>query len=99
MNRGDVAVSHLIAIALGLIVLGVIIYFLYQNITETPIHCQKCAAELASWCARCYMTDYGNKGPGPDMNDDLKACIGECGFGSTHTCGTARDFCKSYVPL
>ena len=97
MKRGDVAISHVIAIVLGMIVLGVIIYFLYQNITNTQIDCQRCAAELTSWCARCYMSNWGR---GPGMSDYLESCIVECNLASSpYTCDTAQSFCNPYVPF
>lgn len=96
MKRGDVAISHVIALTLGLIVLSVIIYFLYQNITNTQIDCQRCAAELTSWCARCYMSDWSG---GPTMSDYLKGCIDECNLGSSQVCdSSAESFCKPYIP-
>jgi hypothetical protein len=96
MKKGEITTSQLMYIVLGLITLGVIIYFLYQNISSSQINCQRCAAEMTNWCAKCYMGDWVSD---VGKSDYLVKCIdsGEC-FSGPGNCGAAKSFCKAYIP-
>jgi hypothetical protein len=97
MKKGDVAISHLIGIALGLIVLGIIIYFLYLNITNSQIDCQRCSVELSSWCAKCHMHNW-DSAEGTIKSDYLEDCIGKCVSDPVPDDCDAAAFCKGYIP-
>ena len=90
---------------LGLITLGIAVYFIYMHITGSSFECSQCSAELTAWCARCYRICGGAEtnwnGAENFMHEKLKECMNKCDLGSErNSCdGSAFEFCKGYIGI
>jgi len=101
--KGDISISTLIAVLIGIIVLGLIIYLMFFYSKESSFDCRLCSAKFAEWCQRCLTTE-GNWGkPGwsepVPMSDYLDNCKEDCLGINFNDCGAtgARDKCKGYI--
>ena len=101
MRKGDVSITYIVAIILGVITITVIIYLLYYHLKNSPINCDECKADYTAWCAECYRVfGSGNWGGGNPMDDELIECAGKCNLLTSSGCDTAAKlFCKPYLPF
>jgi len=95
-----VAIPYVVALLLGIIVLGIFVYMIYLHIVKNePLDCSACAARFTTWCSKCFLlSESGSWSGGPEMDDGLKECVSpsKCNLysGSGEDCTGAEDDCK-----
>ena len=99
MRKGDISITTIVAIFLGLILVFVFVYLLFFYSKQSKLNCSLCKAEFTYWCSECNTTT-----PNPwaqvKMSNDLKDCINDClGISDkTSECKPKKYYCKTYIP-
>jgi len=99
-----IAIPYIIALILGIIILGIIIYMVYKAWQGGSWDCVECKAKFTTWCSECYMTNMG-KGAwtgGNKLGEDRYNCVKACGYWSSppetvdnQDCTGAENPCQS----
>ncbi len=92
-----IAVPYIVALLLGIIVLGIIVYLVYLHIIlKQPLSCQECGAKFVNWCAKCFLKEWGGDN---EMDEELKDCVPRCNLGIAreggNECVGAEEDCKA----
>jgi len=102
MKKGDLPISTLVAILIGIIVLTIVIYLMFFYSKKSSLYCRLCSSKFANWCQRCATTkDNWNRPTWPndvEMEKDLNDCMQECLRITPNICNSLRDECKAYLP-
>ena len=105
MRKGSIAIEHLVALFLGILVLAIIVYVIYKYVMGSSLSCEACRAEFTSWCSKCYLTNHLETpwgDPGTPMSTELDECITKCSLSDPPgtNCKGAQDACKTVgIPL
>lgn len=96
-----VAISYVIALAIGLIILAVGAYLIYKAMSEGSLECQECKAKFAAWCSTCYLSGWSGD---TQLGQDLSECLDDCGLWASPAadkdCVGAAPYCAGVgVPL
>lgn len=71
------AVSYIIALIIGLIILAVGGYLIYRALSEEALKCKECQAQFTGWCSTCYLSLWSADNP---LGDELAECVSDCGY-------------------
>jgi len=113
--RKGIAIRTILLFLIGLITVGIIIYYVYRTFTGSTINREECRAMAISWCTGCWnamkskgstcdlWTDAGTEcDVGPDPSENLEKCATDF-YQYTLTgetnCEGHKDFCMSFIPM
>ena len=92
MSKG-IAIRTILLLLIGVIVAGIIIYFVYSMTRTQVLTCTECRAEFIQYCTSCKLANTGKETwdvAGPGMNANLQGCATGCGLHDTSG-GTETD--------
>ncbi len=98
-SKGDFSIKIFLALVIGILLLGVVIYTLFFHSKEASFDCKMCASKFTQWCQECVVDNWG-KDPWDvivDMKDDLKDCKEECLGITDNECPQLKEMCRRYV--
>jgi len=96
MKRG-MTVSFLLVIVLGIIILSIMVYVIYEVGIQSPLICERCKASFVTWCSQCLGLNWTG---GSAMDLELSECVKKCGYGSGGmACDNSKDECKTVIPV
>jgi len=108
---GRVATGFLIAVIIGIILLGIVIFILYDVFKGGSWDCAKCKTEFTTWCTNCFLanikttttpTSGSEWQDGGELGKELYECVRKCNYWPSATsvnqdCVNAEDACKPFI--
>jgi hypothetical protein len=107
MNNKGIAIRTILLLLIGVLVAGILIYFVYRSFSGSAMSREECRARGISWCTSCWnaMNAAGcsdwDCDVGPDPPPDLENCADDY-YGEDLTddddCNGLKDFCSAFIP-
>ena len=101
---GRAGIPFLVAVIVGIILLAVVIFFVYEALKRGTWDCVKCKTQFTTWCLTCYRANVGMDvwSGGDQLGDDLYECVKNCGYwpsvsGANQRCENAKDPCDPFI--
>jgi len=68
-----IAIQTILLLLIGVLVVGLLVYFVYRTFSGTSLNQQECREKVISWCSTCSLGGYVL--PGLDMGSDVATCV------------------------
>lgn len=110
MGNKGIAIRTILLLLIGVLVAGILIYFVYRFFSGSALSREECRAKAISWCTSCwnFMTA---KGSACDDWPDIAACQGgptpgqgliDCSedyYTKVEECEGNKEFCQQFIPI
>ena len=96
--RKGIAINTILLLVVGLLVVGIIAYVVYNAFTGSGLSREDCRGRLISWCSSCSFSDYSDAlTVGTSLSTACGTIYTEVDDEDT-TCEDSEIFCSGFVP-
>jgi hypothetical protein len=101
MQKKGIAINTILLLVVGLIVVSILAYVVYQTFTGSGLSREECRGRIISWCTSCSITDFKSD---IKVGESLATACGDIYTDISNKDKTCKDnviktFCSGFIPV